>query len=65
MDAAGVELTDAGLVRVDEYLRTTAEGVWAAGDVAGSPQFTHASWNDYRILKSNLAGRALEHPRTG
>jgi probable pyridine nucleotide-disulfide oxidoreductase len=30
--------------------------VWAAGDVAGSPQFTHASWNDYRILKANLTG---------
>ncbi|MEO8221995.1 MAG: FAD-dependent oxidoreductase [Specibacter sp.] len=56
LDAAGIELTDAGLVRVDEHLRATAEGVWAAGDVAGSPQFTHASWNDFRILKSNLAG---------
>lgn len=56
LDAAGIELTDHGLVRVDEYLRTTAEGVWAAGDVAGSPQFTHASWNDYRILKTNLSG---------
>jgi pyruvate/2-oxoglutarate dehydrogenase complex dihydrolipoamide dehydrogenase (E3) component len=56
LDAAGIALTDAGLVQVDEHLRTTAEGVWAAGDVAGSPQFTHASWNDYRILKSNLSG---------
>ncbi|RAN77647.1 mercuric reductase [Bacillus sp. SRB_336] len=56
LDAAGVELTESGLVRVDEYLRTTAENVWAAGDVAGSPQFTHASWNDYRVLKTNLAG---------
>lgn len=56
LEAAGVELTDSGLVRVDEYLRTTADNVWAAGDVAGTPQFTHASWNDYRILKTNLAG---------
>jgi pyruvate/2-oxoglutarate dehydrogenase complex dihydrolipoamide dehydrogenase (E3) component len=56
LDATGVELTDAGLVKVDEFLRTTADSVWAAGDVAGTPQFTHASWNDYRILKSNLAG---------
>lgn len=55
LEAAGVELSAKGLVAVDEFLRTTAEGVWAAGDVAGSPQFTHASWNDYRILKANLA----------
>lgn len=55
LDAAGVELADRGLVKVDEFLRTTAEGVWAAGDVAGTPQFTHASWNDYRILKANLS----------
>jgi probable pyridine nucleotide-disulfide oxidoreductase len=41
---------------VDEHLRTTAEHVWAAGDVAGSPQFTHASWHDFRILKANLTG---------
>ncbi|POH74264.1 FAD-dependent oxidoreductase [Arthrobacter glacialis] len=56
LDAAGVQVTDHEFVQVDEYLRTTAEGVWAAGDVAGSPQFTHASWNDYRILKTNLSG---------
>lgn len=55
LEVAGVDLTDKGLVQVDEFLRTTAPGVWAAGDVAGTPQFTHASWNDYRILKANLA----------
>ncbi|ALV46454.1 mercuric reductase [Arthrobacter alpinus] len=55
LEEAGVELTDRGLVRVDDFLHTTAEGVWAAGDVAGTPQFTHASWNDFRILKANLA----------
>ncbi|AIY01849.1 hypothetical protein ART_2250 [Arthrobacter sp. PAMC 25486] len=55
LEAAGVELAGKGLVEVDEFLRTTADGVWGAGDVAGTPQFTHASWNDYRILKANLA----------
>lgn len=59
LDKTGVELTPRGFVAVDEQLRTTADGVWAAGDVAGSPQFTHASWNDYRILKANLAGGTL------
>lgn len=57
LDAAGVTLTDRGYVTVDDHLRTSAEHVWAAGDVAGSPQFTHASWNDFRILRANLTGR--------
>lgn len=56
LDRAGVRLTDRGFVQVDDHLRTTAERTWAAGDVAGSPQFTHASWNDFRILRANLTG---------
>jgi probable pyridine nucleotide-disulfide oxidoreductase len=52
---AGVELDRRGFVKVDDQLRTTAAGVWAAGDVAGTPQFTHASYDDYRVLKTNLA----------
>lgn len=54
LPAGGVEITDRGFIRVDDHLRTTADHVWAAGDVAGTPQFTHASWNDFRILKANL-----------
>jgi pyruvate/2-oxoglutarate dehydrogenase complex dihydrolipoamide dehydrogenase (E3) component len=56
LDATGVRVDDRGFVTVDDHLRTSAEHVWAAGDVAGSPQFTHASWNDFRILKVNLTG---------
>lgn len=56
--AAGVDLTDQGFVVVDDHLRTTAPGVWSAGDVAGSPQFTHASWHDFRVLRANLTGEA-------
>jgi pyruvate/2-oxoglutarate dehydrogenase complex dihydrolipoamide dehydrogenase (E3) component len=56
LDTAGVEMTDRGYVRVDDHLRTSAEHVWAAGDVAGSAQFTHASWSDFRILRANLTG---------
>jgi probable pyridine nucleotide-disulfide oxidoreductase len=54
LPTAGVEITDRGFIRVNDHLRTTADHVWAAGDVAGTPQFTHASWNDFRILKANL-----------
>lgn len=53
----GVELDDRGFIRVDDQLRATAEGVWAAGDAAGTSQFTHASYDDYRVLKTNLAAR--------
>jgi hypothetical protein len=49
-----VDLTDRGFISVGNHLRTTADHVWAAGDVAGTPQFTHASWNDFRILKANF-----------
>ncbi|MEV8047119.1 mercuric reductase [Streptomyces griseoluteus] len=54
--AAGVEVDGKGYVVTDERLATSAPGIWAAGDVAGSPQFTHVSLDDYRILKENLAG---------
>ncbi len=57
LEAAGVELTERGFVRVDDQLRTSAEGVYAAGDVAGTPQFTHASWNDFRVLRDILDGK--------
>ena len=57
LEAAGVETTERGFIKVDDHLRTSAEGVYAAGDVAGSPQFTHASWNDFRILRDLLAGK--------
>jgi pyruvate/2-oxoglutarate dehydrogenase complex dihydrolipoamide dehydrogenase (E3) component len=56
LDKTGVRLNEHGFIVVDDHLRTTAHHVWAAGDVAGSPQFTHASWNDFRVLKTNLTG---------
>ncbi|HVT29627.1 MAG TPA: FAD-dependent oxidoreductase, partial [Lacipirellulaceae bacterium] len=51
-----VELDPRGYIRVDERLRTTAPDVWAAGDCAGSPQFTHVGEDDARVILSNLAG---------
>ncbi|MCG2620742.1 FAD-dependent oxidoreductase [Arthrobacter sp. I2-34] len=60
LEGIGVELTERGFIKTDAYLRTTAGGVWAAGDAAGSAQFTHVSYDDYRVLKANLAA-----PRDG
>jgi pyruvate/2-oxoglutarate dehydrogenase complex dihydrolipoamide dehydrogenase (E3) component len=56
LDLAGVELTNRGYVNVNERLETTAPGVWAVGDVAGSPHFTHISVDDFRVVLSSLTG---------
>jgi pyruvate/2-oxoglutarate dehydrogenase complex dihydrolipoamide dehydrogenase (E3) component len=53
---AGVELDDRGYIRVNERLETSAPDVWAMGECAGSPQFTHISEDDFRIVRDNLAG---------
>ncbi|MEU6587410.1 mercuric reductase [Nocardia sp. NPDC046763] len=53
-EVAGVRLDDHGFVEVDEYLSTTVPGVYAMGDVTAGPAFTHASYDDYRILHANL-----------
>jgi pyruvate/2-oxoglutarate dehydrogenase complex dihydrolipoamide dehydrogenase (E3) component len=52
----GVELNDRGYIRVNERLETSAPDVWALGECAGSPQFTHISEDDFRIVRDNLAG---------
>jgi pyruvate/2-oxoglutarate dehydrogenase complex dihydrolipoamide dehydrogenase (E3) component len=56
-DAAGVDLDCRGFVVVDDNYRTSADGVYAVGDVTGGPQFTHASWDDHRLLFERLMGR--------
>lgn len=53
---AGVELDARGFIRVDERLQTSAAGIWALGEVAGSPMFTHVSLDDYRVAKSGITG---------
>ena len=57
LEVAGVELTDRGYVKVNERLQTTAPNVWAVGDCAGSPHFTHISFDDFRVIRDNLTGR--------
>lgn len=56
LETAGIETTERGFVRVNDRLETTAPGVWAAGDCAGSPQFTHIAENDFRIVRDNILG---------
>ena len=56
LDLAGVETDERGHVRVDERLRTTAEGVWAVGNCAGSPYFTHIGEDDFRVVLADLSG---------
>ena len=56
IEEAGIEWDDRGYIRVNERLETSASNVWAMGECAGSPQFTHASVDDFRIIRDNLAG---------
>jgi pyruvate/2-oxoglutarate dehydrogenase complex dihydrolipoamide dehydrogenase (E3) component len=63
LELAGIELTDRGYIKVNDRLETTAPGVWAISEVAGSPQFTHVSVDDFRVVRDNLAG--VNHVTTG
>jgi pyruvate/2-oxoglutarate dehydrogenase complex dihydrolipoamide dehydrogenase (E3) component len=56
LDVTGVDLDDRHYIRVNERLETSTPGIWAIGECAGSPQFTHASVDDFRIIRDNLAG---------
>jgi pyruvate/2-oxoglutarate dehydrogenase complex dihydrolipoamide dehydrogenase (E3) component len=54
LEAARIAMDERGYVRVNEFLETSVDGVYALGDVKGGPAFTHISYDDYRILKANL-----------
>jgi pyruvate/2-oxoglutarate dehydrogenase complex dihydrolipoamide dehydrogenase (E3) component len=56
LERAGVARTAMGYIRVDERLAPTAAGVWAMGECAGSPQFTHVAFDDFRVVHDNLTG---------
>jgi pyruvate/2-oxoglutarate dehydrogenase complex dihydrolipoamide dehydrogenase (E3) component len=58
LEKAGVALTPKGHIQVDEHLQTTVPGIYAVGDCAGSPHFTHIAFDDFRIVRETLAGRA-------
>jgi len=63
LDLAGIEITERGHIKVNERLETTAPDVWAAGECAGSPQFTHIAFDDFRVVRDNLSGG--NHVTTG
>jgi pyruvate/2-oxoglutarate dehydrogenase complex dihydrolipoamide dehydrogenase (E3) component len=56
LEVVGIKTTPAGHIQVNDRLETTAPGVWAMGDCAGSPHFTHISFDDFRVVRDNLAG---------
>ena len=56
LERAGVRCDARGYIAVNDRLETSAAGVWGIGECAGSPQFTHASMDDYRVIRDNLAG---------
>ena len=54
LEAAGVKTDARGYIQVDDELRTSADGIWAMGDVNGRGAFTHTSYNDFEIVAANL-----------
>jgi len=56
LDLTGVQLDAHGYIKVNDRLLTTAENIWAMGDCAGSPQFTHVALDDFLIVQDNLSG---------
>ena len=56
LDKAGIALDTGGFIQVNDRLETTAANVWAIGECAGSPQFTHVSVDDFRVVRDNMAG---------
>ena len=56
LEQVGVELDERGYIKVNDRLETTASNVWAMGDCAGSPQFTHVAYHDFRVVRDNLKG---------
>lgn len=54
LDLAGVDVNEKGYVKVDDKLETSAEGIYALGDVKGGPAFTHIAYDDYRVIRKNI-----------
>ncbi len=57
LEAAGIETDKRGFIRVNDRLETNVPGIYALGDIKGGPAFTHISYDDFRIIRTNV----LEH----
>lgn len=57
LEQAGVELSPTGYIKVNDRMQTSVPNVWAVGECAGSPQFTHIAFDDFRIVRETMAGR--------
>jgi pyruvate/2-oxoglutarate dehydrogenase complex dihydrolipoamide dehydrogenase (E3) component len=64
LELAGDEVTDRTYIKVNDRLQTTVPEVWAIGEVAGSPQFTHISVDDFRVVHPNVTGPQAGHHRS-
>jgi pyruvate/2-oxoglutarate dehydrogenase complex dihydrolipoamide dehydrogenase (E3) component len=56
LEKTGVDFDNRGYIKVNERLETAAPNIWAVGDCAGSPQFTHVAFDDFRVIRDNLTG---------
>jgi pyruvate/2-oxoglutarate dehydrogenase complex dihydrolipoamide dehydrogenase (E3) component len=56
LETVGVRCSDKGMVEVDEHLRTSIPGIWAAGDIRGGPQFTHTAYDDFGVIRAQMLG---------
>jgi len=65
LEEAGIKLTGKGHVAVDEQLQTSVDGVFAVGDCAGSPHFTHVSFDDFRLVVAHLSGKVRSGGTSG
>lgn len=61
LQKAGVDVNARGAIVVNKYLRTSADNIWAMGDVTGGLQFTYISLDDFRIVRDNLLGEGLRN----
>src|SRR5256884_345994 len=65
LPASGIQVDKRGFIQVNERLETNVPGIYALGDVKGGPAFTHISYDDFRIIRTNLleGGNATIHER--
>jgi pyruvate/2-oxoglutarate dehydrogenase complex dihydrolipoamide dehydrogenase (E3) component len=54
LSAAGIQTSDRGFIQVNDRLETSGGGIYALGDIKGGPAFTHISYDDFRIIRTNL-----------